>query len=87
MYYLILTLIALITSCALKSAEEIQTFTGLDKDGQKRACHPLTPNEVICTLEYSEGDAYADDCRAKGGQVVQCGCHDYLCLSIEEKPE
>jgi hypothetical protein len=80
-----LMFIFLLASSALKSAEDSKAYWGLDKDGLKRACHPLAPDEVICTLEYTEGDAFADDCRLKGGQVIQCGCHDYLCLSIVEK--
>lgn len=56
---------------------------GKDKSGVTRACHPMRPDEEICTSEFTDGDQYAVDCVAKGGEAIACGCHDYLCIWIE----
>ncbi len=57
---------------------------GLDRQGQTRACHPMSPEDVICTGEFTAGDQYAVDCVAQGGMAVACGCHDYLCILVTE---
>jgi hypothetical protein len=56
--------------------------SGLDSKGIPRACHPMRPDDDICTSEFTEGDQYAVDCVAKGGEAIACGCHDYLCIWI-----
>lgn len=57
---------------------------GRDLQGHIRACHPMAPDEFICTQEFTEGDQFAIDCVAKGGEAIACGCHDYLCILVTE---
>jgi hypothetical protein len=57
---------------------------GRDSQGKVRACHPMAPDEFICTQEFTEGDQFAIDCIAKGGEAIACGCHDYLCILVTE---
>ncbi len=55
---------------------------GIDMYGDERACHPMGPDEEICSAQFTEGDQYAADCIAQGGEAVACGCHDFLCILI-----
>jgi hypothetical protein len=52
--------------------------SGFDLDGNRRSCNPM-PSETTCTMEFSEEDQYAQDCRESGREAVQCGCHDWIC--------
>lgn len=52
--------------------------TGLDFNGYERSCDPM-PTGMACTMEFTEEDQYAFDCRESGREAVQCGCHDWIC--------
>lgn len=52
--------------------------TGLDINGETKSCVPTTL-DTICTAEFTAEDQFASDCRGSGKEVIQCGCHDYLC--------
>lgn len=52
--------------------------SGLDLDGNRRSCNPM-PTDVSCSMEFTEEDQFAFDCRASGRESVQCGCHDWIC--------
>ncbi|MBA2403964.1 MAG: hypothetical protein H0V66_04265 [Bdellovibrionales bacterium] len=51
---------------------------GLDLDGNHRSCNPM-PAETFCSMEFTEEDQFAFDCRASGRKSIQCGCHDWIC--------
>lgn len=59
---------------------EQKTFTGLDINGQKRTCKEIAP-DIACTMVFTENDQFALDCENDGAMAVQCGCHDYICVS------
>ena len=52
--------------------------TGVDMNGNHRTCDPM-PTDVACSMEFTEADQYAFDCRNSGREAFQCGCHDYIC--------
>lgn len=58
---------------------EQKTFTGIDINGEEKSCKELAPN-VACTMEFTEGDQYALDCKNDGAIAIQCGCHDFICV-------
>ncbi len=66
-------------------AASTQYVQGFDSQGKQRACHPMAPDEFICTQEFTDGDQFAIDCIAKGGEAIACGCHDYLCIVVSGK--
>lgn len=59
-------------------AKQAQSYTGIDMNGKIRSCTPM--KDKICTKIYSEGDQYADQCRKNGKTVIQCDCHEWICL-------
>ena len=68
----------------LKNQEKPLRVTGRDIDGNIDSCEPfdyrVDGQEVMCTMEFTEEDQFAIDCQADGYEVVQCGCHKFLCL-------
>lgn len=52
---------------------------GLDMNGNERSC-VVAADDIICTMEYTPADQFADECVKDGGQAVACGCHDYICI-------
>lgn len=53
--------------------------TGVDINGEEKSCIPMGENN-FCTTEFTQGDQFAQDCRANGLEAVQCGCHEYICV-------
>lgn len=52
---------------------------GIDIEGVIRSCTPLAEG-TVCTEVFTEEDAYAVQCEEDGGEAVQCGCHDWICI-------
>jgi hypothetical protein len=79
---ILITTIFFLTACSNESqVTKITTgssYSGLDLSGQSKTCTHKTG--MMCTEIYGKEDAYADDCRSKGLKVVQCDCHDFICL-------
>jgi hypothetical protein len=59
-------------------------ITGRNIDGKIDSCEPfdyrVDGQQVMCTTQFTEEDQFAIDCQANGYDVVQCGCHEFLCL-------
>lgn len=68
----------------LEHEDESVEITGYDIDGNIDSCKPfdyrVDGQQVACTMVFTEEDQFAIDCQAEGHEVVQCGCHKYLCL-------
>ena len=47
--------------------------------GKRDMCTPQDERLVRCTMEFTEQDQFALECRAKGFEALKCGCHKYLC--------
>ena len=58
---------------------EQKTYQGLDKNGKLKECTPMSL-DVVCTMEFTDGDQFAMDCEDDGNTAIQCGCHDYICV-------
>lgn len=72
---IIIACIAL-TSCQME--EKKATYTGLDFKGNSKTCSQM--KEAACTEIYTEADDYAMKCKKEGKKVIQCDCHDFICL-------
>lgn len=68
-------------SMTLISCQDIP-IKGKDHLGRLRTCEPMAM-DTICTRDMREADYYAIECHEKGMKVVQCDCHDFICLEKE----
>jgi len=60
-------------------------FYGYSIDGVLTSCIPA-PADQFCTMNFTEGDQFNNDCKKAGGISQQCACHSYLCsLNIRGK--
>lgn len=57
---------------------EASEFSGFDLKGAKQRCQAIKPGQM-CTMVYTEAEAFAAKCRSLGHKAFQCGCHAYLC--------
>lgn len=57
------------------------SYKGLDLEGNERQC--IDQFGSICTSEFTESDQFAFDCEDNGDFPVQCGCHDWICVTKE----
>lgn len=57
-------------------------FSGLDMEGNERTCNDHS--DLICSQVFTESDQYALDCQREGNLAVACGCHDWICVDMEE---
>lgn len=71
------TFTLILVSCQM--GEQKATYTGLDHLGKEKTCSEMKPE--ACTEIFTEADAYAQKCKTDGKKVIQCGCHDYICLN------
>jgi hypothetical protein len=77
MKLLFLCLILLgLSSCQM--TEQKATYTGVDHLGKSKTCSEMVG--AICTEIFTPADAYAEKCRRSGKKVVQCDCHDFICV-------
>ncbi len=53
-------------------------WKGYDLKGEQRSCKEI-PKDVMCTMQMTESDTFAQKCKEAGHQAFQCGCHDWLC--------
>lgn len=65
---------------------EEKTFKGFDIEGKERSCKPMA-SDIACTLEFTDEDQFAVECEDNGNEVIQCGCHDYICLKTNDAEE
>jgi hypothetical protein len=84
MKLILLTFLSLFLSCVSEQnlAQLNVEKTGRNIAGEVRSC--VEARDLICNAVYTEQEAFADDCVARGFEVVACGCHDYLCQDLEE---
>ncbi len=54
------------------------SYEGFNLSGQKTSC-PIPPEQLMCTMEYTEGEQFVAKCKSAGGQEFTCACHQYLC--------
>jgi len=64
--------------CASPGSEKVEPKSGHNSDGLASSCLPMA-EEKLCSTEYTEEDAFADECEEAGFEVSQCGCDSYLC--------
>ena len=76
-FKIVIFLLPLIFSCST-DAFSGDTRKGYDMTGKERSCKPIEAT-TVCTMVYTESDAYANKCRDAGFEAVQCACHDYIC--------
>lgn len=66
--------------CSENVNEEVTARkTGYDIDGRERSCE-IQKEKIVCTQEFTQEDAFALDCEKNGGEAIQCGCHDWICV-------
>ena len=73
-----LILLCLITLSSCQTGEEKATYTGKDFKGNEKTCAEMKPE--ACTEIFTEADSFALKCKDEGKKVIQCGCHDFICL-------
>ena len=56
-----------------------QNFVGVDMSASIRTCKDRF-DQLTCSEEFSESDAFALDCERSGKFAIQCGCHDWICV-------
>jgi hypothetical protein len=56
-----------------------ESFVGEDIDGETRRC--VESSQFTCTEIFTEEDQYGLDCLRDGDIAIQCGCHDWICIS------
>ena len=84
MKLLLLSLMMVISACVPKQESKVIERSGFDLSGEERSCNAAPKNEA-CTAIFGPDEQFAEDCRASGHEVIQCGCHDYLCTGPIEK--
>jgi len=53
-------------------------YSGYNLSGVETTCSK-PPEELACTMVYTEGEQFSAKCSTEGGQSFTCGCHQYLC--------
>lgn len=71
-YFLILLII--LTSCSTTPRK-----SGVDKKGDVISCVPLKTDNH-CSKESQDLTRYPIECPRQGGEVVQCGCNEWICV-------
>jgi hypothetical protein len=59
----------------------IESFIGEDINGETRQCSDNSG--AVCTQVFTEEDQYGLDCLRDGDVAIQCGCHDWICVTEE----
>ena len=54
-------------------------YRGQDYLGKTRECAPM--GQRICTEIFTQADKFALDCREAGNRAIQCGCHEWICIT------
>ena len=54
---------------------------GYNHKGELESCIKFdeSSNEKACTMEFTDSDQFGLDCKNEGFEVIQCGCHSWLC--------
>ena len=71
------------TTLPLNPSDEL--FTGEDMQGELRTCNDN--QDLICSQVFTESDQYALECQRDGNLAVACGCHDWICVDMDEISE
>ena len=75
----LISILCLLLLFSCQMAEEKATYTGKDFKGNEKTCSQVKPE--ACTEIFTEADQFAETCKKDGKKVIQCGCHDYICLN------
>ena len=54
-------------------------YTGVDIEGQTRTCIDQSAN-MMCTMEFTPSDSFANKCTENGKKAIMCACHDWICV-------
>lgn len=89
--FMSLLLFSCVNQEQLKSTEAITipglvTYIGSDINGDIRECSPPTSSQNrACTAEFGPAEQFAEDCQQRGFEAIQCDCHDYICLDVDDQ--
>lgn len=79
LFLFILNLLISADVLALKGHAKDSIVTGLDYNGNESSCIKMA-QPFYCSMEIQVGDLHGLDCRSRGFDAFQCGCHNYLCV-------
>lgn|GEM_PF-4377755 len=60
------------------SSQDSNMLKGFNPKGVAQEC-ARPPQNLVCDMMYTQAEQFAAKCSQSGGQVLNCGCHSYLC--------